>query len=288
MPPKDSLRSRSSQRLASCSNMTSVESDRGGAHSDQREGNVSSKGSNEDILKKMLSQINNLSQTVNKQHVDLTSLISSKTQSLKDEFTMQIGQLTNRILRVEQQVQELKEGKHFDTERCVMIYHMAQERDESEASLQLRVEEILSNGLELPGIEVVRVKRCFGEPGPVKVEFHNLNNKVEVLRAKEKLKRRRECSNLYMRSAKSHEERLLEINMKTLLQHLQIQDTFRFTGSGRMVYKDQENLTLGGPSNRSRGRGGYRGNRGRGRFQAYQSSFNPSQSNQTDNTEAED
>ncbi len=79
------------------------------------------------------------------------------------------------------------------------------------------MEYIVSQGLALPGIEVVvLVRRCFGDRGPVKVEFISDTVKVDVLKAKRALKDKPQYNNLYIRSAKSHEERLIDRTLKLL------------------------------------------------------------------------
>ena len=66
------------------------------------------------------------------------------------------------------------------------------------------------------------------------MEYHSVGDKVEVLRAKKVLKNKRQYENLYIRSAKSHEERVMELNFKKLMDHLEVSDYFRFSGSGRL------------------------------------------------------
>ena len=45
---------------------------------------------------------------------------------------------------------------------------------------------------------------------------------------------------MYVRSSQSHEERLIRLNFETLMKEIPaIGDSYRLTGSGRMVKKDQ-------------------------------------------------
>ena len=84
------------------------------------------------------------------------------------------------------------------------------------------------------------------------------------MRAKAVLKDKSAYKNLYIRAAKSHEERLIELNFKSLMNHLEIADHFRFTGSGRLVPRESE--AEGNQTGRGRGRGRGCGSwRGRGR-----------------------
>ena len=118
-----------------------------------------------------------------------------------------------------------------------MMYNIFQDSKETVQLLNI-MDNIVSVGLGYPGVEVVRVKRCAGNPGPVKVELELENIKMDLLKAKGSLKDKRQYSQIYIRSSKSHESRLMELNMKTLLDELNMSQTFRFTGNGRMLRKD--------------------------------------------------
>ncbi len=108
-----------------------------------------------------------------------------------------------------------------------MVHHLSQPNDKSEGSLHQKVDEIVSQDLALSTIDVVRVRRCFGDPGPVKVEFISDTAKVDVMKAKSTLKDKPQYNNLYIRSAK--------LNFKTVADHLQVSDVFKFTCRGRLV-----------------------------------------------------
>ncbi len=98
---------------------------------------------------------------------------------------------------------------------------------------------------------------------PIKVEYYSVNEKNGVLRATKKLQEKRQHSNISIRSAKSHEERLIELNFKWLIDHLEISDVFRLMGSGRLVYKDERARNNGSEGGRGRGNA-HRGERGHG------------------------
>ena len=213
------------------------------------------------LMEKMTSMENNMKsyhQEMKSNHQEMKSLIDRKTAKVKDDILVQLGLVTSRIESMEMKmarVDEFMSGKTFETDKCIMIYHLSQSKSETESTLQQKVEEVIARGLDLPGVEVVRVKRCYGSPGPVKVELTSANIKVEVLRAKQQLKGKREYSQLYIRAAKSHEERLLELNMNTLLDYLDIRDRFRYTGSGRLVQRELDESELSGAVGGRRGRG---------------------------------
>ena len=66
--------------------------------------------------------------------------------------------------------------------------------------------------------------------GVVKIELSSLNSKINVLRAKSKLKSVEGFVRTSIRSDKSHVDRVAERNMKTLLDELPQGGNFRITG----------------------------------------------------------
>ncbi len=159
------------------------------------------------------------------------------------------------------QLKKLELARHL---KLRMMYHISRGENETEASLSQKLVEIMTQGLELSGIEIVKTNRCFGNPSPIKVEFYSVNEKIDVLRANKKLPQKRQSSNIYIRSAKSHDERLIELNFKQLIDNLEISDVFRFTGSGRLVYKDEKERNNRSEGGKGRGNA-HEGRKGRGR-----------------------
>lgn len=92
------------------------------------------------------------------------------------------------------------------------------------------------------------VKRCpdrsTGKNPLLKIAFENVEQKVEVLRAKVNLKRSCDFKNVYLRSSKNHTERILELNAKTLLSELPKGNQNRVTANGSIVKKDNGNDNL--------------------------------------------
>ena len=79
----------------------------------------------------------------------------------------------------------------------------------------------MTKGLDLPGIEpvaMIRLESRSEKPGLVKVEFTSVDDKVNVLRAKRKLRDRLSYRQESLAGCKSHTERLLELNMKAVLR----------------------------------------------------------------------
>ena len=98
-----------------------------------------------------------------------------------------------------------------------------------------RCKDLLENGLKLDRIElanVVRTPMYEGKPGVVKMEFNSTNDKITVLQNKGRLKDNARFSRVFVRSSKSHEQRLLEKHTKELLGITGKGDDYYFNGSG--------------------------------------------------------
>ena len=187
----------------------------------------------------MLAQI---SQQMNNTHKELKNLIASETKSVRDDLTLELAQVTRRLEALERQSPPAAPREPFDPTVTVVLANLpALTPEETEANLLAAVYNIVSTGLELPGIELVNVKRLTGRgtsPGLVLIECFNTDDKITILRAKAKLREKAQFKNLYMRSAEGHSDRLVRLNFQTILEHMGVSNQFRFTGSGRLVKRE--------------------------------------------------
>ncbi len=94
-------------------------------------------------LKINLSRLGDLTKDLEINHNELKAQVVSSASEIRNELAMQVSQVAARIERVERRVEELSTGNTFQTDRCVMIYHLSQPIDESEAFLHRKVEEIV-------------------------------------------------------------------------------------------------------------------------------------------------
>ena len=58
-----------------------------------------------------------------------------------------------------------------------------------------------------------------GKPGVMKIQLKTVNMKINVLRNKQKLKKS-EFDRVYIRTSQSHLERVQQLNMKAILEHI--------------------------------------------------------------------
>ena len=77
--------------------------------------------------------------------------------------------------------------------------------------------------------------RFQNKPGLVKVSLEDIDQKILVLRNKFKLKNHRTFKRVFIQSAQSHVERLLELNALTLLRELPQGKSYRVSANGRIL-----------------------------------------------------
>ena len=197
------------------------------------------------------SRLDNMESSIN-------TRITQELQSFKDKLHLEVAAVKNDIQTIETNINDYKaevvelrksvadlekvgnkEQYSFDPDRTVVVTGVPYSR--SEDILQ-KAKDLVGKGLELGDVEVINVTRTpsrDNKPGIVKVEFNSREEKLSVLRAKLKLQSSAEYKRVFIRSAQSHVERLVQINNKVILKELGVEHKFRFTGNGRLVLKDQ-------------------------------------------------
>lgn len=84
---------------------------------------------------------------------------------------------------------------------------------------------------------IERVENLERLSGLVKISFQSVEQKIEVLRKKRGLMATPAYKSVFLRSSKSHTERLIELNAKTILSQIPNGNQFRITSNGRIVKK---------------------------------------------------
>lgn len=163
--------------------------------------------------------------------------------------------MNDKIHRVEERLGALesrsKQEEEFPISTSVVIINLSEHVDED---IDKKVEDLISKDLGLARIHPRRSKRLVSKttkPGLVKVEMKTVEDKVSVLRAKEQLKTSVDNKRVFIRSAQTHEERLMRSNLQTLLNDHPNGNQYRFTGSGRLVKKEQPSSPSRPPNQRT-------------------------------------
>ena len=154
----------------------------------------------------------------------------------------------------------------FDPEVSIIVSNLPEENDED---LKMKINTIIKEGLQIQNLETVNAERLaarYGKPGLIKAQLQSKNAKIQVLRSKKALLTTKDYKGVFLRGAKSHVERLIELNFKTILGEMPNGSNYRVTNSGRLVSSDTLNTNVDmqvTETNHSCGRG--RGHFGRGR-----------------------
>ena len=174
---------------------------------------------------------------------DMKNAFAEKIDSLKNYVELEVSQMTTKMDDLDTRLKAVEskpalKGEDYDPEVTVVATGVPFQEDEV---IEDKVSDIVRRGLGLRDIPVVRSQRLRARgsgPGLVKIQLRTLEEKKTVLRAKQKLQNT-EWPRVYLRSSKSHMERLNELNTKTLLKMIPGGQDMRLTGSGRLMHKDE-------------------------------------------------
>ena len=162
------------------------------------------------------------------------SRVKSTVDNVSTKFNILKKEYDDRIIKLETELASIKaEGITTSTLR-----------HEGGEDLMLRCKDVLNNGLGLRDIDIVNSKRVGvydGKPGIVKMQLCTLNDKIKVQHSKGRLRDLERFRRVYIRSSKSHEERLLNQDTYELLKLHGKADEYTFTGSGKLMKKIRNN-----------------------------------------------
>ena len=175
---------------------------------------------------------------------DVMSTIDDKIKAVKVDVDLQFTSLDNRIYELERVMNSLStEGmpmplNDHTVNNCdvtVIVSNLRQRPGEKPLDAAKELVKALGDHV-FDNTVITDAKRCNernrGTPPVLK--------KVNVLRAKQELKQSRHYKNVYMRGSKTHTERILELNAKTLLSELPNGNQYRVTANGRIVKKQTD------------------------------------------------
>lgn len=163
--------------------------------------------------------------------------IEKVTKDMRANLDTEVGILCARMERMEQKI-SAKEAKKKSFDPVVSLIVVGLPQSEGE-DLMAKVKDLLHVGFgcdtALFPAAVERVRARGDRPGLVKVELNSVQEKVAVLRKKSNLKDNNRFNKVYMSSAKSHAERLMELNFRTLICETAAGKDFYLTGNRGMV-----------------------------------------------------
>ena len=161
--------------------------------------------------------------------------------TLRRDVSQEVSRLTTRVEHMESKVQDIVDDDNCNPSRTLVVTRLNTESDKSPLD---QAQALLQDGLGLD-TAVVRAKRLQGrngKPGILKAELPSQDHKVEALRRKQNLMGNRRYNNVYVRSSQTHEERVMQTNMRLVLDAVpELRGRYRFAGNGRLVEKTFNN-----------------------------------------------
>jgi hypothetical protein len=197
--------------------------------------------------------------------------IEKRIEDFKASVLSTVSNLQEDCLSIRQDLEAVKAVVSIEpvanVDNTVVLVNLRQPADDP-LTLRDNVDQLVQAlGTDVhESVRVVQVKRLQGrdgKPGLVKVALSSTEEKVRVLRAKYKLKDSAKFKKVWLRTSKTHAERVAEVNFKRLLQLLPGGDGLRLSGNGKIV--DRDDTDDAGAEQVPDGAGGRRGGPGGGR-----------------------
>ena len=163
--------------------------------------------------------------------------LETQIDSVKDYVDTEQTCFVRRLEDMESRIAKFETEKKFDPEVTIIAQYIEKSNDEIIMDKAL---DFVKNGLK-SSVNIVRAMRLTTRgraPGLLKIEVPSLNEKISLLRRREKLSESDTYCNVKIRSSKSHTDRLIEINTDMILQELGLDTKMFITANGRLVYRD--------------------------------------------------
>lgn len=160
---------------------------------------------------------------------------------------LEVSILSSRMDSIEMKMNTKEtRGKPFDPDVSLVIVGLPQEEGED---VEAKVKVLLREGLRCDPVPklvaVERVRPRGRQPGLVKAELQTVQDKVAVLRRKSKLKDHDNYRRVYVSSAKSHAERRMDFNLRTLLREIPTAKDYYLSGNGRLIKRSETGVKSG-------------------------------------------
>ena len=198
--------------------------------------------------KKLNSKVDGLEKSLDKTIRENQKLLLNEMErcrkEMKEGLDMEVSRLQARLESLEMKLTGATPAPttRFDPEVSLIIYGLQQEDDED---ILVKTNKMFTEGMssDIVAKDAERMKSRGGAPGVVKVECTSRQEKISILRMKQKLRDHPVYEKVYVKSAKSHAERLIEINFKTILKEMPHGKNYFITGNGRLVKREDTSPT---------------------------------------------
>lgn len=190
---------------------------------------------------------------------EFMATLDSKIKTLRDELAIDLSRESGRIDQLEKTLQSVRnrldsveqtqiannqENPHLsnhgnlnDPEVCITASNVPFDHGENLLEKAAGIIRALGENVS-SNVVIMDAKRLRphlqGRQGLVKISFQSTEQKIQVLRNKQVLKDSDTYKQVILKSDKTHAERLIELNAKTLIRHLPDGNNFRVDPNGRI------------------------------------------------------
>lgn len=183
-------------------------------------------------------------------HVAFKTELEQVAKELHDNLDLEVGIMSTRMEKIETKLSSNQlRGKPFDPKVSPVVVGLPESDGKD---VEAKVKQLLRDRLRcdpVPKLVATERVRARGrrQPGLVKVELEIVQDEVAVLRTKSKLKDHESYERVFVSSAKSQVERLMEFNLRTLLREIPAAKDNSLAGNGRLVGRTEAGATARGP-----------------------------------------
>lgn len=174
-------------------------------------------------------------------------------KEIQENIDLEIGALKSRLDQLEDKLQSSNSSasRKFDPDVSIVIMGLPYDEHED---LPKKLRELLEVCCACEQIQTQIAMERLRSRGPglgvVRAAFASVREKVDVLRGKHNLKSNTQFAKVYVRSAKSHSDRIMELNFKTLLRDLPAGKDFYISGNGRLIKRESPEEAAGATGDR--------------------------------------
>ena len=199
----------------------------------------------EQVPKEVEKKIKKIAEDFTLEMAAMTAKVEAIEVSISDlskDFAAKLALMDNRVQALEFKAAAPRPREPYNIDDTLVVTGVPYSPGED---VQAKMKVLIQTHLKLSDVTIARAKRTpwrNNRPGIVKVQLGNLDEKIRVLRAKATLKTAPDIPSsyrkVYIRASKSHEQRLMELNLREMMRYLPCEEEYRFTGSGRLVRKN--------------------------------------------------
>ena len=200
------------------------------------------------ILADILNQIKELRNDFDTLKGRVSNIEGRMTDVERDRVThraldQEVSVLVSRLETSEREIRKIQDKMmvEFDPQVTIVAQGLPVSPNED---MITQAKTLVNRALNEPDVPVIRATRLpsrNNRPGLVKIEVDSLDSKLKLLRKKFELKETENYKNVFLRSSKSHTERLLEINILKLLDEIPNGKTkYKLTSNGRLVERNRD------------------------------------------------